>query len=81
MPQLWGDLDETYSAFKLVPVDFADAGEYVIVTVETSARLRASEALVEGHIWHVWRLRDGIALECRVYGDRRAALDAVGLAE
>jgi ketosteroid isomerase-like protein len=79
MSQLWTDLDDTYSEFSLVAVEFADAGAYVVVTVNTSARLRASDGRIEGTVWHVWRVRDGLVAEARVYSNRREAREAAGL--
>jgi ketosteroid isomerase-like protein len=81
MPQLWAELDDTYSELNMVPVEFIDAGDYVIVTVETSARLRGSDARIETLIWHVWRMRDGLAAEGAAYGTRREASEAAGMPE
>lgn len=81
MPQLWAELDDTYSELNMVPVEFADAGDYVVVTVDTSARLRGSDSRIETTIWHVWRMRDGLAVEGRAYGSRREAAEAAGLAD
>lgn len=64
---------------KLVPIAFEDAGDYVIVTVETSARLRGSDRRIEGRIWHVWRMRDGLALEGGSHASREEAAEAAGL--
>jgi ketosteroid isomerase-like protein len=75
---LWEDLDATYSEFTLVPVDFADVGDCVVVAVHTSARLRTSDHRIEGKIWHVWRFRDGRVAEARVYSDHQEALNAAG---
>jgi ketosteroid isomerase-like protein len=79
MPQLWADLDETYPDMNLMPVEFVDAGEYVVVTVETSSGLRGSDARVESMIWHVWRMRDGLAVEGWAYGTQQQATEATGL--
>ncbi len=81
LPQLWADIDDTYSEFTLVPEDFTEVGEYVIVTVRNSARLRGSDERVEGTIFHVWHVPNGIGLEAWVYSDREEALEAVGLRE
>jgi ketosteroid isomerase-like protein len=81
MPQLWAELDDTYSELNMVPVEFADAGEYVVVTVETSARIRGSDSKIKTRIWHVWRMRDGLACVGRAYGTRREASEAAGLPE
>lgn len=76
--RLWSDLDDTYSDFSLVPDAFEEAGDYVIVTVRTSAELKASSARVEGAIWHVWHVPNGRPQEAWAYGSRREALQAVG---
>ena len=77
--QLWADMDETYSDYSLVPVEFEDAGDYVLVTLETSAKMQGSELRVEGKIWHVWLVADGTPQEGWTYGSRSEALQAVGL--
>jgi ketosteroid isomerase-like protein len=79
MPQLWADLDDTYTEFSAVPEDFAPVGEYVVVTVRISARMRASDRRIEGTQCHVWHIRDGKAREAWSYSTRAEALDAVGL--
>jgi len=81
MPRLWADLDETYPDINLTPVEFVDAGDYVVVTVETSSRLRGSDTRIEAKIWHVWHLRGGLALEGWAYGTRQQAAQTAGLPE
>ena len=81
MLELWADLDATFSEYKLEAVDYADAGEYVVVTVSTSSRLRGSDHRVEATLWHVWRVIDGLVAEAVTYSSRRAALEAAGMAE
>jgi ketosteroid isomerase-like protein len=79
MPELWADLDETFSDYKLVAVDYAEAGDHVIVTVNLSAYIRASHDRIEGTVWHVWRLHDGLVAEVCVYSTRREAVEAAGI--
>jgi hypothetical protein len=81
MHELWAELDETYSEFNLVPVEYVEAGEYVVVTIKASACLQASDDRVEVTQWHVWRLEDGRAAEARVYRTREEAVEAAGLRE
>lgn len=76
---LWEDLDATYSEFTMEPVEFADMGDCVVVTVHTGARLRTSDHRIDGTIWHVWRLRDARVAEVRVYSDHQEALEAAGV--
>jgi ketosteroid isomerase-like protein len=81
MHELWADLDETFSEYKLEAVEYADAGEYVVVTVNTSSRLRASNHRIEAALWHVWRVHDGLVAEACTYSSRRDALEAAGMGE
>jgi ketosteroid isomerase-like protein len=81
LPQLWADLDDTYTEFSLVPEDFALVGEYVVVIVRVSARMRASDARIEETLCHLWHVRDGKAREAWSYNTRAEALEAVGLRE
>lgn len=79
MPLLWADLDETYSDFNLLPVEFTEIGDYVVVTLRISSRLRGSDTRIENSIWHVWHIEAGEARQAWAYGSRQEALEAVGL--
>ena len=75
LPALWDELDATYPEFDLEPVDFIDSNECVVVEVHTSARMPASGDRIDGRIWHVWRLGDGIVREVHVFSDREEAFE------
>jgi ketosteroid isomerase-like protein len=79
VPQLWADLDATYSEYRLVPEEFTPVGDNVLVTVSQSARLRGSDANVQSTIYHVWQVREGKVQATWAYGSRAEALEAVGL--
>jgi hypothetical protein len=82
MPQLWADINNTFSEFSLVAEDFAVLGdEYVLVTIRQSFRMRGSDRRIESTAFHLWNVRDGKARETWVYGTREEALAAVGLRE
>lgn len=81
MPDLWADLDETFSEFTLTPTRFEERGDFVLVAVEISSRLRDSEARIKDTVWHLWRFREGKACEAWAFSDRRQALDSAGLTE
>ena len=81
MLELWADLDETFSEFELVPVDFEEVGdEHVLVEVRQSACLRDSDARVETTIWHLWRI-EGEPREGWVFTNQIEAREAAGLEE
>jgi predicted SnoaL-like aldol condensation-catalyzing enzyme len=81
MTQIWADLDETYSEFRLAPEDYAAVGDYVLVTIRQSARMRGSDSRVESTIWHVWRITDGLVREAWTFDSEKDALEAAGLKE
>lgn len=81
MPRLWADLDDTYSDFSLVPEDFAAIGDYVVVTVGLSARMRGSDTRLESTVYHVWDVGGGKPREAWAYTHRAEALEAVGRRE
>jgi len=73
LPELWADLDETYSEYRVEALDYTDAGDRVVVRVKTSAHLKASDIRVERVMWHVWRVQDGRVSEVSVHGTRDEA--------
>ena len=60
MEQLWADLDDTFSEWGLTPTTFEAVGDYVIVRLSNSTKLRGSEARFDESIHHVWQVRDGL---------------------
>jgi ketosteroid isomerase-like protein len=78
LTELWADLDDTYSEFSLVPVDYTAIGHHVLVTLRQSTRLRGSDARLENTIYHLVRINDGKVAEAWTYVDRERALEAVG---
>lgn len=81
MPQIWGDLDETYTGYSLIPEDFNEVGEYVVVALNASAEMRDGGERIESTIYHVWLVQDGLVREAWTYGTRSEAFAAVGLSE
>jgi ketosteroid isomerase-like protein len=76
LPTLWEELDEVYPEFELKAVEYFEAGDAVVVEVHTSARPSSSDERVEGVIWHVWQLTDGVLKNAHVYTERSDALVA-----
>lgn len=82
MPQVWADLDDTYSEFNLTPEDFTPIGdEHVVVTIRTSARLRGSELRMDATQYHVWHVLAGKLRETWACNTWQEALEAAGLRE
>jgi len=57
--------------------DLIDAGETVIVVARTRGRVRSNDARFDIRAVHVWRIRDGKALEIQFYIDTPAMLAAL----
>jgi ketosteroid isomerase-like protein len=75
--QEWLDL---FEEMDVRPEAFIDAGEHVVVPNRTYLRGRDGIE-VEAGSTSVWRLRDGKIVLHRLYQDKEAALEAVGLSE
>jgi ketosteroid isomerase-like protein len=68
-----GDGFEEYS---IEPVEFADGDGWVVVAAVQRGRGELSGAVVEGNIFHLWRLREGLATELRAFSTKKDALAA-----
>jgi ketosteroid isomerase-like protein len=76
--------DEASSVFPGWHPEVVRATEYgdtVLVEVKTTGRGARSGIALEQTAWQVIKFRDGRAVWWRGYGNRAAALEAVGLAE
>jgi uncharacterized protein len=76
------EIRATFDEFRSVPNEFIAAGEdCVVVLGRDTAVGRLSGAPIDQPVGHVWRLRDGKAIEWRVYLDPSEALEAAGLSD
>ena len=72
---------EGFDEFRIEPEEFIEAGDRVVVLVRTVGRGKLSGAEVDAQVAHVWTVRNGKAVELRLYGNRDEALEAAGLRE
>ena len=73
-----GEFDD----FRLEAEEFsAPDDEHVLVLVRQGGRGKESGAEVEARVVHLWRIRDGKAVELWLHGSQEEALEAVGLRE
>jgi uncharacterized protein len=72
---------EAFQDYRVEPQQFIDAGDAVVVPVRISGRGRASGAMLEVHLIHVWVLRNGRAIRNEIYRTTAEALEAVGLSD
>lgn len=66
---------------RVEPLDFIDAGDYVVVPVRISGRHPESDAELEDHLVHAWKFRGEKAVELRPYEETAEALHALGLSK
>jgi ketosteroid isomerase-like protein len=74
----WGD---AWSRWTLVPEEFIDAGDCVVVVIRLRAVGQSSGIEVERLDALVYRLREGKIVSLDYYNNKPEALKAVGLAE
>ena len=76
--QYFDDVDRVWEALDLLPLEFEQVGEAIVVLGEVRARGAAGE-IRRPAVW-TWRFRDGLVIDGRVDSDLRAAREALGLA-
>ena len=65
--------------WELVPEDYLDAGERVVVIVNQRGRSKATGIPVDMRFAQVWSLRDGLAFRMQMYASVEEAFEAAGL--
>jgi ketosteroid isomerase-like protein len=63
--QYFRDLAEVWDELRIVPRDFRQSGDLILVTGRVSARSPAR--IVAGSTGWIWRVSDGLAVYARVY--------------
>jgi ketosteroid isomerase-like protein len=79
--QATADWTDGFSDWSLLPEEFVDAGDCVLVRVRQSFRGDASGIAVEGEFWFVFEVRESRISKMSFYLGRTAALEAAGLDE
>jgi ketosteroid isomerase-like protein len=67
--------------YELIPEEFVDAGDQVVVTVRFRARGRGSGIEIDGRLYDVFTLRDNKIVRMDQFIEQSEALEAVGLRE
>jgi ketosteroid isomerase-like protein len=75
------DWTEDFDDFKVVPEDFLDNGDYIVVRTRQTGRGKSSGAPMEGLAWFVCQVRRGKAVRIHVLVNEQEALEAAGLSE
>ena len=77
--ELWLDWLRPWATYNTHLDELLDAGDCVVALVRDRARRADMDAEVEIITGSVWQVVDGRVVHVRFYGDRREALEAVGL--
>jgi ketosteroid isomerase-like protein len=72
---------EAWERIEYTPEEIVGNGDTVVVTLLYDGVGRGSGLRIEGRFWYLNRLRDGMIVYVRLYGDRNKALEAAGLRE
>ena len=75
------DWTEDFVDFKVVPEEFLDNGDYVVVRTRQTGRGKSSGVPMEGLFWFVCQMREGKAVRIHVVATEQEALEAAGLSE
>jgi ketosteroid isomerase-like protein len=67
--------------YRLMPEEFLDRGDRVVVTVRLGGRGRGSGVAIDARFYDVYTLRDGKIVRMDQFTERSEALKAVGLSE
>jgi ketosteroid isomerase-like protein len=82
LARLEGEIRDVWEGFRVVPEQFIDAGDWVVVMEKIRGRGRGSGVEVETRTYAtIWTLRDGQVTRVQVGVDPNEALKAVGLEE
>jgi ketosteroid isomerase-like protein len=70
------DLHQEWETFQTRVTRIEERGERALLTIDVHARGRASGVVIQGDLYHVVELRDGMILRLDAYRDRDAAMRA-----
>ena len=73
------DWTEGFSDWSVIPEEFIDAGDFVVVHVRQVVRGEASGISVEGAFWFVFEVRDARVTRLSFFVREAEALEAAGL--
>lgn len=75
------DYSASFEDFRVDVEELIDAGNHAVVVVRDGGRLKGGSSEIWNGFVHVWTFRDGKVVRWASYGDKAAALEAVGLRE
>jgi uncharacterized protein len=77
--QMFGELGQYWDEFRVVPDEFVEQGDTVVVLGHNEARAKSGGEQIKIPFVHVWRMADGKARRVQVLGDTAVAAKALGV--
>jgi ketosteroid isomerase-like protein len=71
------DLHQEWETFQTRVTRIEERGERALLTIDVHARGRASGVVIQGDLYHVVELRDGMILRLEAFRDKDAAMQAL----
>jgi len=71
------DLHQEWEAFETRVTRIDEHGESAVLTIDVHARGRASGVVIEGELFHLVELRDGMIMRLEAFQEREAAMAAL----
>jgi ketosteroid isomerase-like protein len=75
--QWFRDLHQEWETFETRVTRIEERGERALCTFEVHARGRASGAVIDGELYHLLDMRDGLILRLEAFQDHDAAINAL----
>lgn len=72
------DLHGEWEAFETSVTEVVERGEWVLCTIRIHARGRVSGVVIDGELFHLIEMRDGLIVRLEAFMDRDAAMQALG---
>ena len=77
---VFGRIGAEWDGFTVVPDEFLDAGDTVVVLGRYRGTFQATGKPLDAQLAHVWRVRDGKAVQFQQYTDTLQAAQVTGAA-
>jgi ketosteroid isomerase-like protein len=75
--QWFKDLHQEWESFQTRVTRIDERGDRALCTIDVHARGRASGVVIEGELYHVLEIRDGLILRLEAFRDRPEAMRAL----
>ena len=75
--QWFKDLHQEWETFQTRVTHIDERGDRALCTIDVHARGRASGVVIEGELYHVVEMRDGLILRLEAFRDRPEAIRAL----